>query len=53
MDLIQGISFIIALILMPFTCWHEHLLFKLLYLVCMTLFTPILGYPIYRYIMTH
>lgn len=53
MELIYGCSLIIALILMPFLCRRVHLVFKLLYIICMTLFTPILGYPIYRYIMTH
>lgn len=53
MELIQGISFVIALVLMPFLCRGEHAVIKLFYIVCMTLLTPILGYPIYRYIMKH
>ena len=53
MELIQGISFIIALILMPILCRGHGLVIKLLYLVCMTLLTPIFGYPVYRYIMSH
>lgn len=53
MELIQGLSLIIALILMPFLCRGQFFIIKLLYLVCMTMLTPILGYPIYRYIITH
>ena len=53
MELIQGISFIIALVLMPILCRGHGLVIKLLYLVCMTLLTPIFGYPVYRYIMSH
>ena len=53
MELIQGFSFIIALILMPFVCRREPLAVKLLYIIFMTLLTPVLGYPLYRYIMRH
>ena len=53
MVLIQSISLIIALILMPFLCRGQFFTIKLIYLVCMTMLTPILGYPVYRYIMTH
>ncbi|WP_155953001.1 hypothetical protein [Prevotella sp. HUN102] len=53
MELIQGISFIIALVLMPFLCRGENWVIKLMYFICMTVFTPILGYLIYRYIMKH
>ncbi len=53
MELIQEISFIIALILMPFLCRGQFFTIKLIYLVCMTMLTPILGYPVYRYIITH
>ena len=53
MELIQTISFIIALILMPFLCRGEAFPVKLIYIVCMTLLTPIFGYPVYWYIITH
>ena len=53
MELIQGFSFIIALILMPFVCRKEPLPIKLLCILCMTLLTPVLGYPLYRYIIRH
>ncbi|WP_158267333.1 hypothetical protein [Prevotella sp. oral taxon 376] len=53
MALLEAISFLIALILMPFVTHGEPWVFKLLYLVCMILLTPILGYPVYRYIMKH
>lgn len=53
MEFIQGFSCIIALILMPFLCRGQHAAIKLLYLICMTLLTPILGYPVYRYIIKH
>lgn len=53
MELIQGISFIIALILMPFLCRGQVFVFKLIYLICMTLLTPVFGYPVYRYIINH
>ena len=53
MELIQDLSFIIALILMPFLCREEAFPVKLIYIVCMTLLTPIFGYPVYWYIITH
>ena len=53
MELIQGLSFIIALFLMPFLCRKQPFPIKLIYIVCMTLLTPIFGYPVYRYIITH
>jgi len=53
MELIQSLSFIIALILMPFLCRKQSFPIKLIYIACMTLLTPIFGYPVYRYIMTH
>lgn len=53
MELIQDLSFIIALILMPFICRKQPFPIKLIYITCMTLLTPIFGYPLYRYIITH
>ncbi len=53
MELIQSLSFIIALILMPFLCRKQPFPIKLIYIACMTLLTPIFGYPVYRYIITH
>jgi len=53
MELIQSLSFIIALILMPFLCRKQPFPIKLIYIACMTLLTPIFGYPAYRYIITH
>ncbi len=37
MELIQGLSFIIALILMPFLCRKQPFPIKLIYIICMTL----------------
>lgn len=53
MELIPCFSLIVALVLMPFLCKGQLWVFKLLYLICMTLLTPIFGYPVYRYIMKH
>ena len=53
MVLLEAISLLITLILMPFVTHGDSWVFKLLYLICMTLLTPILGYPVYRYIMKH
>lgn len=50
---IQGISLIIAFVLMPFLCKREPWPIRLVYLILMCLFTPILGYPLYRYFVTH
>lgn len=53
MEMIQGLSFIVALLLMPFLCRGKHLAVKMIYLTCMTLLTPLIGYPLYRYLSTH
>lgn len=53
MELIQGLSFVIALVLMPILCRGQVFIIKFIYLICMTLLTPIFGYPVYRYIMSH
>ncbi|WP_154648157.1 hypothetical protein [Prevotella amnii] len=50
MELIQGLSLIIALILMPFVTHGHSWSLKLLYIGICGFLTPIIGIPLYRHL---
>lgn len=45
---IQGYSAIIAVVLMPFLVKSRVPAYWVLYLLLCTIFTPLIGYPLYR-----
>lgn len=51
MVLLEAIFFLITLILMPFVTHGESWPFKLLYIGLCGILTPIIGIPLYRYLM--
>lgn len=52
-DLIQCASFLITLVWMFFFFRYSWFPYGLWLLILCTLFTPLFGYPIWKYIMTH
>ncbi len=55
--MITGISLIFALLLWPFfgpsLKHHTGWIFGIIYLACCMFLTPILGIPLYKYVLAH